>query len=153
MNANCLKDCMLGACLTFGSAFSSPAQPYAVPWFKVAGGGGTSTGGGYQLSGTFGQTDAGRVAGGTYRSEGGFQVIALQQLGYPPLAITGSGTHYTLTWVTPEQGFIVQEATSLATPIVWSDVTGAASNFGATNLLILEIPATTTNRFYKLRRP
>jgi hypothetical protein len=153
MNATNLNVWTLGCWLISVSALSSAAQQYAVPWFKMAGGGGTSTGGGYQLSGTFGQTDAGRVAGGIYRNEGGFWAIALQQLGYPPLAITGSGTSYTLTWVIPEPGFIVQEATSLTAPTVWSDVTGAASNFGPTNLLILEIPATATNRFYKLRRP
>ena len=46
-------------------------QPgYSVDWFKVAGGGGTSTGDVYTVSGTFGQPDAGGPMGG-----GGFTVV------------------------------------------------------------------------------
>ena len=35
------------------------AQQYSIDWYKVAGGGGTSTGGVYAVSGTIGQHDAG----------------------------------------------------------------------------------------------
>ena len=35
------------------------AQSYSIDWFKIAGGGGTSTGGVYSVSGTIGQHDAG----------------------------------------------------------------------------------------------
>jgi hypothetical protein len=35
------------------------AQSYSINWSKVAGGGGTSAGGAYQVSGTIGQHDAG----------------------------------------------------------------------------------------------
>ena len=35
------------------------AQTYSIDWFKVAGGGGTSTGGVYSVSGTGGQSDSG----------------------------------------------------------------------------------------------
>jgi len=46
---------------------------YTVDWFKVAGGGGTSTGGGYAVNGTFGQQDAGGpMDGGGYSVESGF---------------------------------------------------------------------------------
>ena len=38
-------------------------NPYAIPWFKIAGGGGMqSTGGVYALSGTIGQIDTGRTS-------------------------------------------------------------------------------------------
>ncbi len=46
------------------------AQSYSVDWFKVAGGGGTSTNSIYSISGTFGQPDAGGPMGG-----GGFSVV------------------------------------------------------------------------------
>ena len=45
---------LVGTC-----AASAIAQPYSIDWFKIAGGGGTSTGGNYSLSGTIGQHDAG----------------------------------------------------------------------------------------------
>ena len=35
------------------------AQQYSIDWYKIAGGGGTSTGGTYAVSGTIGQHDAG----------------------------------------------------------------------------------------------
>ena len=50
------------------------AQPYAIDWYTVDGGGGTSTGGNYTLSGTVGQPDAAAtpLSGGTYTLQGGF---------------------------------------------------------------------------------
>jgi len=36
------------------------AQSYAIDWFTIDGGGGTSTGGAYTVSGTVGQPDASR---------------------------------------------------------------------------------------------
>jgi hypothetical protein len=46
---------------------------YELTWWRVAGGGSTgSMGGGYTLSGTAGQSDAGVLAGGGYVLGGGF---------------------------------------------------------------------------------
>ena len=49
------------------------AYDLSVDWYTVDGGGGTSTGGEYVLSGTVGQPDAGMVAtGGDFTLAGGF---------------------------------------------------------------------------------
>src|SRR5438093_13726584 len=48
------------------------AQNYSIDWFTTDGGGGSSSGGSYTLSGTIGQPDAGTSSGGTYTLEGGF---------------------------------------------------------------------------------
>jgi hypothetical protein len=53
--------------LNGGSAFGQ----YDLSWNTVDGGGGTSTGGAYTVSGTIGQTDAGVMAGG---GPGGFEL-------------------------------------------------------------------------------
>jgi hypothetical protein len=45
---------------------------YDISWFTVDGGGGSSSGGPYTLSGTAGQPDAGMLSGGTYALTGGF---------------------------------------------------------------------------------
>jgi hypothetical protein len=68
---------MLGAsCLLLAAGSLAAAQTgagYDLSWWTVDGGGGTwSTGGGYQLSGTAGQPDAGLMAGGGYTLGGGF---------------------------------------------------------------------------------
>ena len=139
--------------LATSGANSSYAQQYAIPWFKIAGGGGMqSTGGVYTLSGTIGQPDAGRVAGGSYRSEGGFWGIAIQQLGYPVLNITRAGTNALVTWVTAETGFIVQTNADLTTPNVWSDTAFTPALTGTTNTVTVPLnPAVKT--FFRLRRP
>ncbi len=45
---------------------------FELTWFTVDGGGGTSSGGDFVLSGTIGQPDAGTLAGGDFTLRGGF---------------------------------------------------------------------------------
>src|SRR5271163_2583119 len=53
------------------------AQQYSISWYKVAGGGGTATGGVYSVSGTIGQHDAGGpMTGGNYSVTGGFWALS-----------------------------------------------------------------------------
>ena len=57
------------------AALAAPAlaQPFEISWYTIDGGGGTSAGGVYSLSGTIGQPDAGPVmSGGVYSLTGGF---------------------------------------------------------------------------------
>src|SRR5271157_3181055 len=67
------------------------AQSYSIDWYKVSGGGGASTGGTYQVSGTIGQHDAGGpMPGGNYSLTGGFWALisVVQTPGTPNLTIT-----------------------------------------------------------------
>ena len=53
--------------------FSLPVfGDYEISWSTIDGGGGTSTGGPYTLTGTIGQPDAGEMSGGDYKLSGGF---------------------------------------------------------------------------------
>jgi uncharacterized repeat protein (TIGR01451 family) len=64
------------AALALGGA-NAAAQPYEISWWTVDGGGGTSAGGSYALSGTAGQPDAGGPFGGApYGLHGGFWSLA-----------------------------------------------------------------------------
>ena len=62
--------------ISLAFALAAPAalaQPFEIDWYTIDGGGGTSSGGTYVLSGTIGQHDAGgTLAGGTYELTGGF---------------------------------------------------------------------------------
>lgn len=71
-------------------ALDAAAQDYSIDWFKVSGGGGTSTGGVYSVSGTIGQPEAGRLSGGNYTLQGGFwgAIAAVQTPGAPLLSIS-----------------------------------------------------------------
>ena len=66
---------------------SAQAQPYSITLWTVDGGGGTSAGGSYALSGTIGQPDAGVLSGGTYSLIGGFWGIDAQHFIYLPLIL------------------------------------------------------------------
>jgi uncharacterized membrane protein len=56
--------------LAGGVAYASTDA--SIPWWTADGGGGTSSGTGYSLSGTIGQADAGAMSGGNYSLAGGF---------------------------------------------------------------------------------
>jgi hypothetical protein len=62
----------LAIVLTAGAAALAPQGPsFDLSWHTVDGGGGTSTGGGFELDGTIGQPDAGVMSGGTFTFTGG----------------------------------------------------------------------------------
>src|SRR5262245_42246150 len=102
---------------TLGCAF---AQPFTVDWFSMDGGGGMSTGGDYQSSGTIGQPDAGGpMTGGTFSLTGGFWAFyAVQSPGSPLLSIKLTSTNTALvSWPSASANFNLQMSTDLASGI------------------------------------
>jgi len=66
MNTKKLYALVIGLVAVTGMALSANAQ-YSINWYKIAGGGGTSSNGSYSVSGTIGQPDAsGAMTGGQY---------------------------------------------------------------------------------------
>jgi len=60
------------------------ANQFEIPWRTIDGGGATSAGGAFVLSGTVGQPDAGAaMSGGSFALTGGFWVVALPQPALP----------------------------------------------------------------------
>ena len=71
------KPLLLGLLLSL-APLALPAQTYSIDWYKVAGGGGTSTGGVYAVSGTIGQQDAGGLlTNGVYSLTGGYWALPI----------------------------------------------------------------------------
>jgi hypothetical protein len=110
------------------------AQTYTIDWYKIAGGGGTSTGGTYQVSGTIGQPEAGgAMTGGTYSLTGGFWTInAVQTPGAPVLTITHAGNQAIVSWDASVTGWTLQTNVNLATP-TWGNYLGSIVNNRVTN--------------------
>lgn len=110
------------------------AQPYSIDWYKVAGGGGTSTGGVYSVSGTIGQPDAGGpLTGGNYSVTGGFWALyAVQMPGAPLLTISYAGNQAIISWPLSVTGFTLQTNNNLATG-TWGNYLGAVVNNSVTN--------------------
>lgn len=122
-------------------------QPFSLESFTVDGGGGTSSGGSYTLSGTIGQPDAGRLSGGSFMLEGGFWlgVTTVAIPGGPTLFIQQLGLEVRVSWTPATPGFVLQQAGTLE-PSSW----GAAPS-GAQNPATM--PARETARFYRLVKP
>jgi hypothetical protein len=109
-------------------------QQYSVGWYKIAGGGGTGTGGIYAVSGTIGQSDAGAtLTGGNYSVTGGFwSLYAVQTPGAPLLTITRAGNQAIVSWSPSVSGWTLQTNNNLATG-VWGNYAGAVVNNSVTN--------------------
>lgn len=126
---------------------------YSVNWFKVAGGGGTSSGGNYALSGTIGQADAGGpLTGGNYSLTGGFWagVTLIQEDGGPELSmITNPGGTMSLRWPSPSTGYVLQQSPDL-TPDGWTDSTYPVSDNG--NLRFVTFTPAPRRLYFRLRK-
>ena len=136
------------------SCLQARAQTYSADWYKVAGGGGMSTGGVYSVKGTAGQHDAGGpMVGGAYSITGGFWALsAVQTPGAPILRIFHSNTNTAIvSWPAPSVGWILQQNSSLALPAGWLNTTNAVTQAGGQNQIVVASP--TGNRFYRLVHP
>jgi len=98
----------------------SALAQYAIDWFTIDGGGGTSTGGVYQVSGTVGQPDTGpTMSGGNYSVDGGFWgiIAAVQTPGAPTLTATATATNTAaISWAFPSTGFVLEQNPAIGTP-------------------------------------
>jgi hypothetical protein len=122
-------------------AASSRAQDYSIDWHTIDGGGGTSTGGVYSVSGTIGQPDAGTINGGAYSLAGGFWgiVSAVQMPGAPLLTIRLTQTNTAIvSWPSPSAGFSLQQNSDLNTSN-WNTPRESATDNG-TNRFIIASP-------------
>jgi hypothetical protein len=128
------------------------AQNFAIDWFKIAGGGGTSTGGVYALSGTIGQPDAGVLSGGSYTLVGGFWGVlaAIQVEGAPRLSVRLTGTNIVwVAWPASSATFQLQENADLNTTN-WVNVATPPVTAGGQKQVPVSPPR--GNRFYRLKK-
>jgi hypothetical protein len=123
---------------------------FTLDWFSVDGGGGTSTGGVYSVTGTTGQPDAGRMSGGNYTIDGGFWslIAAVPTPGAPSLTIARTVTNSVIiAWPSFSVAGTLQQNTSLNTTN-WTDVGQTPSDDGTTKSVIVSPP--TGKMFYRL---
>jgi hypothetical protein len=125
---------------------------YSIDWSTIDGGGGTSTGGVYSVTGTIGQPDAGAMSGGNYTLQGGFWgvIAAVQTPGAPLLSIVRTTTNtVAVFWPSPSTGWTLQQNTNSVSSVNWSNITSGIADDGTTKTLIVDPPA--GNRFYRLK--
>jgi hypothetical protein len=136
------------------------AQTFSIDWYKVAGGGGISSGTNgssvYSVSGTIGQQDASSaMTGGNYSLIGGFWslISGVQTPGTPNLTITFVGPDSVIvSW--PNTGsYTLQQNSNLAVSAGWatSGYTVTTNSPAGTNSINLTPPA--GNLFFRLANP
>lgn len=133
-------------------AGSALGQSYSIDWFSVDGGGGTSTGGVYSVSGTIGQPDAGTMSGGSYSLAGGFWgiVSSIQTPGAPLLTIRFTQTNtVVVSWPSLSSGYSLQQNSAVNTTN-WNTPPESVTDNGTNKFIIVNPP--TGNRSYRLFR-
>ena len=134
-------------------AVKAGAQTYSIDWYKIVGGGGTSTGATYSVTGTIGQHDAsGAMSGGNYSVTGGFWSLinVVQTPGAPALNISHSGNTVTVYWQNVA-GWNLYQSGNLTTPIGSWSASSTPTLSSGTNYLNLVNPA--RNLFFRLKFP
>lgn len=131
---------------------AASAQNYSLDWSTIDGGGGTSSGGTYAVSGTLDQTDA-SMSGGNYRLEGGFWniIAALQTPDAPRLAVSATGGVLTVSWPQPAAGWALYTTPTISgNPVPWALVSPPYQ----TNTIhwLIQLPVSPGNRFYRLQK-
>jgi hypothetical protein len=110
-----MKKCFLLSFLICCGVAGDAVAQYSIDWHKIAGGGGTSAGGLFSVSGTIGQHDAGgAMTGGNYSLTGGFWslISVVQTPGMPNLSIAHSGNSVIVSW--PNTGsYTLQHSSNL----------------------------------------
>jgi hypothetical protein len=146
-----MKNLVLSLCWLVSSL--GFAQQYSIDWYKVAGGGGTSTGGTYQVNGTIGQPDAGvPMTGGNYSLTGGFWslISVVQTPGLPNLTITHASNSVIVSW--PNTGsYTLQQNGNLAVPAGWTTSGYSIMTSNGTNSITISLP--TGKQFFRLSNP
>jgi hypothetical protein len=166
----------LGPALALGVLFLSQpakAQVYSIDWFKLAGGGGTSTSAVYSISSTIGQHDAGTeitnaVLGPFHQApprflpkgiqansahysliSGFWAIYALQTPGAPRLRIFLTSTNTAVVaWPAPSTGWTPQVSTDLSVTL-WQVPTQQVNVVGEENQILVSPPL--GESFFRLR--
>ena len=144
---------LAGLLLTAGHA---GAQSLALDWHSIDGGGGTSSGGNFAVSGTIGQADASAapMTGGVFSLAGGFwSVFAVQRADGPLLLLEirlTSPTTAVLSWPSPSPGFVLEQNSDL-NAANWTPVPGTVSDNGTTRFVT--VPVSGSRRFFRLAKP
>lgn len=148
-----MKILLLIALLLLPFGLAVKAQSFSIDWFKIAGGGGTSTGNVYSVSGTIGQRDAsGPMTGGNYSVIGGFwSLVSVQNPGAPSLKIFLTATNTAvISWPSSSLGWTLQQNADLTTPN-WATPSESLNDSGINKFIIVNPLA--GNRFYRLSKP
>lgn len=132
------------------AALSASAQTPSINWFKVAGGGGLSTGAAYSITGTIGQHDAGGpLTGASHSLAGGFWALYAISSGTGPglrIFLTTTNTAV-VSWPSPATGWKLQQKPDFSAG-TWVTPVETVNDNGIEKFIIVSPPMGA--RFYRL---
>jgi hypothetical protein len=141
--------------LPFAFCFAAWGQ-HSIDWSTIDGGGGTSTGGVFTISGTIGQPDAGKMSGGNFTLAGGFWgvIAAVQTPEAPWLTVTRTATNSVIvSWPLPADGWVLEQTNRLVgVAAAWPLVPPSQYRSNTATCWFIE-PAPAGNKFYRLHKP
>jgi hypothetical protein len=134
------------------NAFAQSSNTLALTPSVIAGGGGKSAGGGFELSGTVGQPAAGNLQGAGYSLAGGFWggVVVIQSAGAPRLSLALNGTNIVIFWPSDSAAFALEVTGSLSVPN-WLPASPSPQDDG-TNKTVTILPSAAMS-FFRLKKP
>ncbi|MFT4588138.1 MAG: hypothetical protein ACI8QF_002238 [Limisphaerales bacterium] len=146
---------LIAIVLLLSSSSSLFAQSFSIERQVIAAGGGISSGGNFSVTGTIGQSDAGRtLTGGNFAVQGGFwsAYVAIQTPGAPLIAIVQVGNTVEIRWpAAGGAGFALEDSGNVGPGAVWSLFAGQPTIVEGQNVVTVQAQA--GNHFYRLRRP
>jgi len=127
---------------------------FTIDSFTVAGGGGSSTGGVFAVSGTIGQSDANPLplTGGDFSLTAGFwspDTVPTSVAPFLSLYLTSTNTAI-VSWLSPSIGFTLQQTAGLNSSD-WVAASETVTDNGTNRFIIVNPP--TGNRFFRLFKP
>lgn len=129
------------------------AQTYSVDWYKISGGGGTSTNAQYSIDGTVGQPDASdAMTNSQYSLIGGYWAIiqVVQTPGLPRLTLTRNATAFSISWPATNS-VTLQQNWSITNHAGWT-ASGLTINT-ASNMSSVTFTQVTGPLFFRLTTP
>ncbi|MBI1841439.1 MAG: hypothetical protein HYR88_11390 [Verrucomicrobia bacterium] len=146
-----------------GALVSSPqdarSQNFSIDWSTLDGGGGVSSGGGYTVSGTIGQPDAGVMTGGDFVVSGGFwsafSGFSVESSLSVRAALTPEGS-LQLSWALPASGYVLQRLGTLSgdgSGLPWADVPFPYETNATEIRFIVPLSPASGAQYYRLFRP
>ncbi len=147
--------CGLVVLAAFLAVADLPGQDFALDWFTVDGGGGTSIGAPYAVTGTIGQPDTGILTSGNLTLQGGFWSIAaaIQVQKAPRLSITLLNGTVTVSWPLTTTGFSLEQAATLTGSLIpWTPVSPMLYRTNSLTITV-DLPVMPDNSFLRLRKP
>jgi hypothetical protein len=145
MSLRTMKRILLAVAVALVAITATVGQNYSIESYVIAGGGGTSSGGDFTLSGTVGQPSAGiPLSGGTYTLQGGFWpgLIVTTSGEVPQLFIQMTAQDVTVSWAPATSGFVLEQSEDL----------GNGTWLPAPEGNPVLVPATDSAVFYRLRK-